>query len=270
MYVLATTHALDPFTSPFIWLLVSVMPRAQPFLAIGILSAPEFLERRLVVRATWMQLPRASDVSIMFVIRSRFAPPPLTQLLAAEQQRFNDVLELRVQWNETRFRGPVLSLALWLRHAASLDAKWIAKTDDDVYLHVPFLERFLRTQSPQRPAYLGRMAYSHFQPTRFQWRLEGTSYKYAKRLENNTDCQGGSEGKTRAPGATEVDCIGPFPVASGFLVVLSSPLNQQLIRRDCPATRRYKVARHGSTASSQRQTARGYFRGRLAWVGHLP
>ena len=34
VYVLATTHALDPFTSSFIWLLVSVMPRAQPFLAI--------------------------------------------------------------------------------------------------------------------------------------------------------------------------------------------------------------------------------------------
>ena len=54
-----------------------------PFLALGIISAPEYIERRLSMRTSWMQLPNVGPnkpVSAQFVVRSRGAPPWLAAL----------------------------------------------------------------------------------------------------------------------------------------------------------------------------------------------
>ena len=126
---------------------------SQPdlFLAVGVVSAPEFVFRRTVARTTWMRLapstPNAGGADqshalpwcVQFVVRALHAPGRIQRQLAMEQREHGDILEVDVPWNETRMRGPVLTLAAWTRYAATnlTTAKYVVKVDDDSYLHVP-------------------------------------------------------------------------------------------------------------------------------------
>ena len=122
----------------------------RPLLVLGIISAPEYLERRLGVRHSWLQEAnvKSGRIGASFVVRSGNAPQWLEQLLTAEQERYGDVLRApAVAWNETRLRGPVLSLAAWLQYAVMhhSTAPFIGKMDDDAFLHAGDLERLLST-----------------------------------------------------------------------------------------------------------------------------
>mmetsp|Transcript_28640 Transcript_28640/g.87722 ORF Transcript_28640/g.87722 Transcript_28640/m.87722 type:complete len:175 (-) Transcript_28640:274-798(-) len=116
-------------------------------LAAGILSAPEYTIRRQMLRATWLSVA-SSPILFRFVIRMGGLPTlaPLSLSLSREQRVYGDVVGVRsVKWNETRQRGPILSLVAWLRHAARRlpHARFIAKLDDDVYLHSPSVRQLL-------------------------------------------------------------------------------------------------------------------------------
>ena len=129
-------------------MLVSSAPR--PLVVLGMISAPEYLERRLGIRHSWLQWAnvKSGHIGASFVVRSGNAPQWLDQLLAAEQERYNDVLRApTVAWNETRLRGPVLSLAVWLQYAVvhHSTARFIGKLDDDAFLHAGDFERLLST-----------------------------------------------------------------------------------------------------------------------------
>ena len=123
---------------------------SRPLVVLGIISAPEYLERRLGIRHSWLQWAnvKSGHIGALFVVRSGNSPQWLDQLLAAEQERYNDVLRApTVAWNETRLRGPVLSLAVWLQYAVvhHSSARFIGKMDDDAFLHAGDFERLLRT-----------------------------------------------------------------------------------------------------------------------------
>lgn len=135
------------------------MERRGSLLAVGVVSAPEFELRRLGIRSTWLQYPNVG-VSVRFLIRSRNAPPTVARALALENKTHNDILGLdSIAWNETRLRGPVLCLAAWLRYAAAAlpHARFVAKVDDDTYIHTPQLERMLRAVLVQSSAESGRV-----------------------------------------------------------------------------------------------------------------
>ena len=123
---------------------------ARPLVVLGIISAPEYLERRLGIRHSWLQWAnvKSGHIGASFVVRSGNSPQWLDQLLDAEQERYNDVVRApTVAWNETRLRGPVLSLAVWLRYAVvhHSSARFIGKMDDDAFLHAGDFQRLLRT-----------------------------------------------------------------------------------------------------------------------------
>ena len=193
------------------------------FLAIGTVSAPEYLERRLAMRASWMQSPDTGSGKLRtmsrFVVRSEHAPLALAHQLREEQQRFADVLEVAVPWNETRFRGPVLALAAWILYAAPI-AQWIAKTDDDVYLDIRNLEGLLRMLPAQQPILLGHITWFHWEAQTFF--PVGTGWTFMQSFHAGARCRN----------ATRVSyaCVGPFPFASGFLAVMSSPLAASIAR----------------------------------------
>ena len=122
---------------------------AKPLVVLGVISAPEYLERRLGMRHSWLQWTnvKSSHIGAWFVVRSGNAPQWLGQLLTAEQERYSDVLRApSVAWNETRLRGPVLSLAVWLQHAVvhHSTSRFVGKMDDDAFLHASDFERLLR------------------------------------------------------------------------------------------------------------------------------
>ncbi len=196
--------------------------RPSPLLAIGILSAPEFVQRRMAVRASWLRWPEVTEgqVAARFAVRCLGAPVWLEQVLQAETSRYADVACLAVQHNETRVRGPVLMLAAWLAYAprAFPSAQFIGKCDDDSYLHIPRLLRLLRAVRGPPLVYLGKMAWFHWLPGIF----EHVGFGYERSLANNAGkhCRNASSSVARRFGT----CEGPFPFAAGYLIVVSSLL----------------------------------------------
>ena len=84
--------------------------------AMGIVSAPEYIERRSSCRGWWMHYPnvgRGKPITVHFVVRALHSPASVEAMLTLEQQMYGDVVRVDVPWNETRLRGPVLSVAAW-------------------------------------------------------------------------------------------------------------------------------------------------------------
>ena len=78
-------------------------------------------------------------------------------MLALEQREYADLQCLNVFHNETRLRGPVLMLAAWLAHAVqTYSARFVAKTDDDSYVHLPRLLQLLRAVDRRPLVFLGK------------------------------------------------------------------------------------------------------------------
>ena len=205
--------------------------RVQPgcLIAIGVVSAPLFVERRTAVRTSWMKWSNVGEtqpVRVRFVVRSGQAPPSVAASLRDEAKTNGDVYHVdAVQWNETRLRGPVLSLAAWLTHASEHfhEARFIAKMDDDAYLHVPDLERLLRLHAPANDMlYVGKLAWFHWFDSIFEH--AGFGWTYGMAHEAGKRCRNASWVALRSL----TPCDGPFPFATGFLSLLSGRLAASL------------------------------------------
>ena len=70
-----------------------------PLLAVGIVTAPQFTERRAALRGSWLGWPNVGQgraVVVRFVLRSDGAPAWLDQMLGAEQRAYGDVLRVAI------------------------------------------------------------------------------------------------------------------------------------------------------------------------------
>ena len=216
----------------------------KPFLALGIISAPEYIERRLSMRTSWMQLPNVGPnkpVSAQFVVRSRGAPPWLSALLKSEQATHGDMLPMAsIAWNETRARGPVLSVAAWLAHAAAAfpRATLVGKVDDDAYIHTVELEALLRgvvsQLAPQVDRlYLGSMSWFHWFPKIFE--RSGFGWTFSNAWGYGDGCRNATSAAIRCGSHQRIGssddcgtCTGPFPFMSGYLMLFSTALAAEL------------------------------------------
>lgn len=204
--------------------------------AMGIVSAPEYIERRSSCRGSWMHYPnvgRGKPMTVHFVVRALHSPASVEAMLTLEQQMYGDVVRVDVPWNETRLRGPVLSVAAWftyaVRHLSS--ARFIAKLDDDAYVRSPHVEALLRsvlrsTPTPER-VYLGAMSWFHWYPKIFERSGFGWSYTMSWMLGRH--CRNLTSSEERCLNKGCGACVGPFPFASGFLSLLSTPLVADLL-----------------------------------------
>lgn len=222
---------------------------AVPYLAIGVISAPEYAARRDSLRASWLRWPvvgRGQPVRVLFVVRSAGAPDALECQLDVEQRRHDDIERVAVAWNESRLRGPVLCLAAWLELATRRfsAAAFVAKMDDDAYLHVPDLVALLRTieSTPSHAplTYVGPMSWFHWHPNIFE--RSGFGWYFSEAYKTGAFCRNATAAEERCGHAGCGGCVGPFPFAAGFLVVLSTPLAEELaaspvLRRDLRALR---------------------------------
>ena len=187
-------------------------------------------------------------LTVHFVVRALHAPSTLQDMMKLEQQIYGDVVLVDVPWNETRLRGPVLSVAKWFAYALHhlRSAKLIAKLDDDAYVRAPNVEALLRNvlriaPTPER-IYLGAMSWFHWYPKIFERSGFGWSYTMAWMLGQSCRNLTSSEGRCHNRGCGI--CVGPFPFASGFLSILSSSLVAELLT----------APRHDSLAASGRHT----------------
>ena len=204
--------------------------------ALGIVSAPEYIERRAGSRATWLTWPNicASGCAFraQFVVRMRDAPPSVVQVIEKEEHDHSDVLRVDVLWNETRLRGPVLSVAAWLTHAvrAHSSARCIAKLDDDAYIHLPGLEVLVREALGTVPSpeslYMGPMSWFHWYEKIFE--RSGFGWTFTMSWHLGASCRNVTQAEERCRHRGCGACVGPFPFASGYLAILATPLAAEL------------------------------------------
>lgn len=190
-----------------------------------------------------MQYPNVGHgkpLTVHFVVRAMHAPPLVEDLLLLEQRMHGDIVRVDVPWNETRLRGPVLSVAAWFAYAVRnlASAKFIAKLDDDAYVRAPHVELLLRevlrtAPTPDR-VYLGAMSWFHWYPKIFERSGFGWSYTMAWMLGRN--CRNVTSSEERCMNRGCGACVGPFPFASGYLSLLSTPLVADLIAMTASAT----------------------------------
>jgi hypothetical protein len=213
----------------------SCVDHANLFLAIGVLSAPEYVHRRTVIRSTWMSLLKdsrkaatsysAGQVCAQFVVRALHMPSQIQQQLGVEQREYGDVLGVSVQWNETRKRGPILTLAAWIVHAAHhlRAARYVAKVDDDSYVHATGLAEMLRAAGwlPHERVYAGPHTWYSWYARK--WDRCGFGWNWPRAELAGKYCRNATWSASRC----EDGCgpsVGPFPFAAGYLIVLSQPL----------------------------------------------
>ena len=165
---------------------------------------------------------RSAPICPLFVVRSGGLERwhRQRQKLERESRSGDLLLTPLVAHNESRVRGPVLSLAVWLEYAAQqlCAAAYIAKVDDDTHLHTPDLERLLRLgqREPQATAntMVGVLTFYSWIPDKFKARAHGWSFGQAQKgkrsCESNLDAA-----------VVRVDgCVGPFSFPAGYFCAL--------------------------------------------------
>lgn len=192
--------------------------------AIGVLSgsSERFSRRRTVLRAAWLQTTPKTMI-VRFVLRC--GTTALTSLQAADR---GDTLCAPVASEKNgRLRGPLLALVWWLEHALTYEPRFVCKADDDVYLHLPDLEKhLLEIPAAAAPfAWVGRILYiqlatsdinrtytfHHFSETAMQ----------ARRKHPPELCAGLSNVSV---------CAGPLPFACGPFYALGTAAVLALVR----------------------------------------
>ncbi|KAL3914777.1 MAG: hypothetical protein SGPRY_007502, partial [Prymnesium sp.] len=196
-----------------------------PFIALGIVSncmwppppnTQQQANRRKWIRATFLTYPNVGkSVAAKFVVgmlqsNLKKVPPDLEEMLRSEASAHTDMLLLE---NVPERKSPCLKTMAWYRYAVTAypRASFIAKTDDDAYVHTVKLEVNMRPFLGQQWVYVGSTLWGAF--------IKETFEPCARRLGPMMASGGMKEENCKPRGA-----IGPYPYAVGMLQVLSYPL----------------------------------------------
>ena len=120
------------------------------FMALGVVSNVMWqnsFDRRRWIRETWLTYPNVGKTTdVKFVVAMRRSdlssiPAQMADELAAEQKEHADLLMLE---KVPERKSPCLKTMAWYRWAVGhyVDVTFIAKTDDDAYVHTPKLEPY--------------------------------------------------------------------------------------------------------------------------------
>ena len=208
--------------------MLATSPPPATVLSIGVITVSDQIDRRMLLRAAWLHKPWAGDggpVAAHFVIRGAGAPPWLDEQLRSEEAHHGDILRVPVPWDESRLKGPLLTLAAFITHEARrAAARYIAKVDDDAFVHVAdllALTRRLGAAVPDRMQYVGMLTWNSWFPEK--WDRFGFGWTHRDALRSARRCRNATWVATRCGDGCGT-CSGPFPFMAGYLIVLSAPL----------------------------------------------
>ena len=133
------------------------------FMALGVVSNVMWqnsFDRRRWIRETWLTYPNVGKTTdVKFVVAMRRSdlssiPAQMADELAAEQQQHSDLVMLE---KVPERKSPCLKTMAWYRWAVGhyADVTFIAKTDDDAYVHTPKLELNMRPFAAEPLVYIG-------------------------------------------------------------------------------------------------------------------
>ncbi|XP_063289359.1 beta-1,3-galactosyltransferase 4 [Pelobates fuscus] len=139
----------------------------SPFFLILVTSTPSHLNRRDVIRQSWGRLSTSLTLFLMGVPESQDEKAALVQ----EAGFHGDIIQ--AAFADT-YRNLTLKTLVGLTWAVETckNAKFLLKTDDDVFVNTPSLSDFLRVK--KGPLYLGRVHW-HVSPTRETYNRHYTS-----------------------------------------------------------------------------------------------
>ena len=196
------------------------------FLAMGIVSNcmwQNSFERRRWIRETYMTYPNVGkSMSLTFVVallRTDLTPVPtdLSTKLRNEASKHSDMLLLE---QVPERKSPCLKTMAWYKYAVKTYPKavFIAKTDDDAFVHTVKLEHNMRRFAGQQDIYIGSTLWGSY--------ITKTFEACARRMGPNMAVGGMKEERCYERGA-----IGPYPYAVGMLQVLSQPLAAWMVEQ---------------------------------------
>ena len=216
------------------------------FVALGILSAPQYQRRRDELRRTWLSSPlaaRGGEFLCRFVVAwpdvsvathgERVPPGTASAELEAERERHGDMLVFASRATG-RVWGPVVSTYLWFTHAARMlahapRAAFVGKLDDDVYVGLGTLLaqlRLVRTQlGASAHVYYGAMYWTMYDAEHYEF--HGSRYTYFQVASGGVVRQtcAGARPVRRPNGSRPLaQCVGPFPFTTGSLQIVSAGL----------------------------------------------
>ena len=188
-----------------------------PFMVLGIVSNVMWgnsFDRRKWIRETFLTYPNVGrSMPCRFIAGMRQSdlsplPPALEQRLRAEVGLHGGDLLLADGVPERK--SPCLKTMWWYRHAVKTwpAATFIAKTDDDAYVHTLKLEHNMRRFASQPLVYIGSTLWGSY--------ITKTFEPCARRM-GPMMCKGGMQEEKCA----ERGAVGPYPYAVGMLQVLS-------------------------------------------------
>ena len=201
-----------------------------PFAALGVISGSSasaevhqrYVGRRAVIRDSWLKA--RANFAVRFVLRCGELPSSHPVHTEA------DALCTGVSVRETRHRGPILALVAWLREAPRLypSARFIAKADDDVYLHLGDLEHHLRA-IPAAAAATAYYGYTGFF-TLVQHGDDFFNFVGWSPQEGYAASAARRGVASRCASNASWSCAGPFPMVCGPFIALGRDAAAALVR----------------------------------------
>jgi hypothetical protein len=197
------------------------------FMALGVVSNVMWqnsFDRRRWIRETWLTYPNVGKTTdVKFVVAMRRSdlssiPAQMADELATEQQQHRDLLMLE---KVPERKSPCLKTMAWYRWAVGhyADVTFIAKTDDDAYVHTPKLELNMRPFASEPLIYIGSTLWGTY--------IKETFEPCARRMGPMMAVGGMKEERCVERGAD-----GPYPYAVGMLQVLSLKVASWMVEQE--------------------------------------
>ncbi|XP_012277449.1 beta-1,3-galactosyltransferase 5-like [Orussus abietinus] len=125
-------------------------------LIVVIMSAPSHVEARTAIRQTWGHFGQRKDVGILFMLGVTM-DAKLERVLEQEQNMFADVIRGRFFDSYSNLTLKTISTLEWVDGYCPR-AKYLLKTDDDMFINVPRLLSFVNKHAKDKNVIFGRLA----------------------------------------------------------------------------------------------------------------
>ena len=154
-----TLNKMDPSHTAFSNLkdgFSGALKSQSTFLVIVIISHPKNVERRNVIRETWLNIQDRNirkDVLPLFVVGNDNLSELLLKNLEKETTSNNDVLVLPIQETYTSLTQKVLSALVQVER--NVKFSFLLKVDDDSFVNLPIMVDELRNSNYNKGLYWG-------------------------------------------------------------------------------------------------------------------
>jgi hypothetical protein len=123
---------------------------------VAITSAPSHKDARMAIRQTWGHYGQRSDVKIAFLL-GLTNDPELAKDMTDENKLYGDLISGHFLDSYDNLTLKTVSLLEWVDNYCN-NVKFILKTDDDMFINIPKLLKFIEKHANDKRTIFGRLA----------------------------------------------------------------------------------------------------------------